>query len=191
MNKADAIIEVTVHYFTKGEKIDASYLESLFTLGGKAWDEATDEVPEAERGPTHNVIGQPIEDGRPDSVFKEDWIAFSFETVAEGGYDDVNVVEQEVEQIGWEEALEGCRDDLLKLLPPHNEKGNPVVKILTAWVLKSSGSSSCWGGDDSVECWLELVGRLDMRNVNLLTLEHIEKARQHKLEVPVEGELFS
>lgn len=191
MNKADSIIEVTIHHFFKGEKYFAGELEELFSLGGKSWDEVTDEIPEAERGPTLNEIGQKLQDDRPDCLFKEDWIAFSFVTVAEGTASWPNCVEYEVSEIGWEEALGECRDELLALAPKLEdpEKGN-IVKILTAWRFVTEGGNHWWGGDDDYDCYLELVGRLEMSNINLLTAARVKELNNRKPAVEPQGDLL-
>jgi hypothetical protein len=194
MNKADSIIEVTIHHFFKGEKELGEYLEAeLFSLGGKSWDEVTDEIPEAERGPTHNGLGQELNEKRPDCLFKEDWIAFSFVTVAEGTADWPNCVEYEVNEIGWEEALRECRDELLALAPKLEDpkKGN-IVKILTAWRFVTVGgkSSSWYCSDDDFDCYLELVGRLEMSNINLLTAARVKELNNQKPAVEPQGDLL-
>ncbi len=170
MNSADAIVEVTIHYFKKGQKCFAGELEDLVGLGKPTWEEASSEIPEAERGPKENLVGQFILDQQPDTVFNQDWIGFAFHWLGEGANDWHCGVDYIVENLGLEETFEPFRDDLLKLAPaPIGHQ--TFVRFLTAF--------SYWGhtrhsydGDD-YEDGIELVGRLDMGNVNVLTPERI------------------
>ena len=161
MNRAESIVEVTIIFYDKGCKVRAEEVEQYCVLGGRTWDQASREIPEEERKKT-TAIGQmlPLEE-QFDTEFTEDWIAFEFCSVSECHESGLDYL---VNGCGWEQVLEGCREDLLKLAPKRKD-GEFSVKFLTAWELWTSGSHSYFAEDD-FDMGVDLMGKIDMGKID-------------------------
>ena len=162
----DSIVEVRAFFYAKGDKVHVSEIEELVSGTGPTWEEATDVIPEEQRDPPFNGIGQPIPDEeRPDSVFNQDWIGLSFVAIADRGDGHCSGLEWMAEEAGEEDVFGPFRDELRKMAEEECiGKENRVVRLVTAWSYWTKGQPL---PDDDFDCGVELQGRLDMCNLAL------------------------
>jgi hypothetical protein len=165
-HEADCIVEVSIHYFKKGDKVFFKNIEHLCHLGGDSVEDATDEIPETERTTKRLAWHNTIIDTYPDSVFNQDWTGFEFSLVGEGTKNWRCGVDYYIDNFGDEETFTPFRDDLLKLaqtVPPSKRNFVRVLAAFNYWSYRDGN----WG--DEYEDGIKLVGRLDMCNINIIT----------------------
>ena len=164
--RTDAIVEVLACYFPKGYKTHASEIEYLVSGTGPSWEDASDVIPEENRDPFVNLIGQEIPDrDRPDSIFNQDWIGFDFVLISECNGDDfISGAELTLQECGPEETFGPFRKELLEMVKAEGiGPERKLVRILTAWSYWSDGQTSPY--TDDFDDGITLQGRLDMENV--------------------------
>lgn len=175
----DSLVEVRIHLFKRGEVLPYQELENLTWLGFDYESKCTDVQ---DRSPAEGM--EIIISGRnPDDLqvmVDEDMFAFQFGEFHSGTKD--SGVGWMVSEAGWDDTLEGWRDDIRKLFgnnPPYGES------IITAWSFWSNGGRGGFD-DDSYECGVELLGRVNMASIEYT----MEPVPDKPASLPVKG-LFS
>lgn len=159
--RIDSLVEVRIHLFKKDEVCDVKVLEDLQWCGWD-WESKIVNAPPPEQ--KENQAGQIITvDDIPDGdrvFFEEDTFAFSVCLI--GQHSKQTGMDWMVQEDGWPQVLEGCRDDLRNLFGKNPQDHESII---TAWSFWSHGGQSFY--DDDYECGVDLLGRVKMESIEV------------------------
>jgi len=128
----DCLIQVTAYFYKKGDKENASFLDSENVLFKKGWEEVTCEIVSAEK-PLNSSLHTPDEEigckfqfegsttnsDTPDTEFTENTIGFQFGPLVcqSAGYVccEPSMISVLRDENGWREVCDGCFEYLEKV----------------------------------------------------------------------------